>query len=78
MREARALAGMGEAFYWLAEYPAAMNTLNQAVSLSEAHGDQFALALALRFLGDIAINVEADVDKAEALLQRSLAAAEEL
>jgi len=78
VREARALAGMGEAFYWLAEYPAAMNTLNQAVSLSEAHGDQFALALALRFLGDIAINVEADVDKAEALLQRSLAAAEEL
>ena len=32
--------------------------------------DPFTLALALRFLGDIAINVEADLDKAEALLDR--------
>src|SRR5438094_772614 len=39
---------------------------------------QFALALALRFLGDIAINFEADVDKAERLLSRSLLAAEQL
>jgi tetratricopeptide (TPR) repeat protein len=40
--------------------------------------DPFARALALRFLGDLAINVEADLDKAEGLLDRSLAAAEEL
>jgi tetratricopeptide (TPR) repeat protein len=32
--------------------------------------------MALRFLGDIAINYEGDVDKAEKLLQRSLEAAE--
>jgi len=36
------------------------------------------LTHALRFLGDIAINVEADVNKAEALLDRSLSAAEKL
>jgi hypothetical protein len=41
-------------------------------------GDDFALALALRFLGDMAINYEADVDKAERLFARSLAAAERL
>ncbi len=40
--------------------------------------DAFTLALALRFLGDIAINVDADLERAEALLDRSLAAAEEL
>jgi class 3 adenylate cyclase/tetratricopeptide (TPR) repeat protein len=78
VREARALAGMGEARYWLGEYPAATQALNRAVALGEARDDPFALALALRFLGDIAINVEADVDKAEGLLDRSLAAAERL
>src|SRR5213078_3631999 len=78
VREARALAGMGEARYWLGEYPAASAALDRAVALGEACGDGFALALALRFLGDIAINVDADVDKAERLLERSLAAAEAL
>ena len=78
VREARALAGMGEAHYWLGEYPAATEVLDRAVSLGTRTGDPFALALALRFLGDIAINVEADLDKAEELLARSLAAAEEL
>ncbi len=43
-----------------------------------ADDDPFTLALALRFLGDIAINVEGDLDAAEELLDRSLAAAEEL
>ncbi|TMF12186.1 MAG: tetratricopeptide repeat protein [Chloroflexi bacterium] len=78
VREARVLAGMGEAHYWLAEYPPATLALNRAVELGEAHQDAFALALALRFLGDIAINFEADVDKAERLLSRSLLAAEQL
>ena len=78
MREARALAGIGEARYWLGEYPAASEALTRAVALGEAFGDPYTLATALRFLGDIAINVEADVDKAEQLLDRSLAAAEEL
>jgi class 3 adenylate cyclase/tetratricopeptide (TPR) repeat protein len=78
VREARALAGMGEAHYWLGEYPAATEVLNHAVALGEEHSDAFTLALALRFLGDIAINFEADVDKAEQLLDRSLGAAEQL
>ena len=77
-REARALAGIGEARYWLSEYPAATEVLERAVTLGNAVGDDFALALALRFLGDIAINVEGDVDKAERLLDRSLEAAEKL
>jgi class 3 adenylate cyclase/tetratricopeptide (TPR) repeat protein len=77
VREARALAGLGEARYWLGEYPAATEALNRAVVLGEANHDTFTLALALRFLGDIAINFEADVDKAEQLLDRSLIAAEE-
>jgi class 3 adenylate cyclase/tetratricopeptide (TPR) repeat protein len=78
VREARALAGTGEARYWLGEYPAASESLERAVDLGRAVGDAFALSLALRFLGDIAINVEADLDRAEKLLEESLAAAEEL
>ena len=78
VREARSFAGMGEAHYWLGEYAAAADALNRAVSLGTDSNDPFTLALALRFLGDIAINVEADLDKAEGLLDRSLAAAEEL
>jgi class 3 adenylate cyclase/tetratricopeptide (TPR) repeat protein len=77
-REARVLAGLGEARYWLGEYGSATEALTRAVVLAEAHDDLFALALALRFLGDIAINYEADVDKAEKLLDRSLQAAEQL
>ena len=78
IREARILAGKGESHYWLGEYPAATQTLARAVELGEAGQDAFALALALRFLGDIAINYEANVDKAEQLLDRSLQAAEQL
>ena len=78
VREARILAGLGESRYWLGEYRLASEALTRAVSLAEAHDDAFALALALRFLGDIAINFEADVDKAEKLLARSLEAAEKL
>jgi class 3 adenylate cyclase/tetratricopeptide (TPR) repeat protein len=78
VREARILAGMGESRYWLGEYAAASEALERAVALGSEHHDAWTLALALRFLGDIAINVEADVDKAEGLLDRSLAAAEEL
>jgi class 3 adenylate cyclase/tetratricopeptide (TPR) repeat protein len=78
VREARVLAGLGEAHYWLGEYPAATEALERSVALATRHDDAFALAHALRFLGDIAINVEADLDKAETLLDRSLSAAEKL
>jgi class 3 adenylate cyclase/tetratricopeptide (TPR) repeat protein len=76
-REARALAGMGEAHYWLGEFAVATERLERAADLAMDANDPFALSLALRFLGDIAINIEADLDKAEDLLARSLAAAEE-
>jgi len=78
VREARVLAGQGEAHYWLGEYPAATEALTAAVELGDRCDDPFALALALRFLGDIAINVEADLDRAESLFARSLEAAERL
>jgi class 3 adenylate cyclase/tetratricopeptide (TPR) repeat protein len=78
VREARALAGIGEARYWLGEYPAATEALDHAVELGTSTRDAYALALAMRFLGDIAINVEGDLDKAEGLLDGSLAAAREL
>jgi class 3 adenylate cyclase/tetratricopeptide (TPR) repeat protein len=78
IREGRVLAGMGEARYWLGEYPAATAALDQAVAIGERTGDHRTTATALAFLGDIAINADADVDKAEALLDRSLASAEAL
>ena len=78
VREARALAGIGEAHYWLAEYPAASRALERAVELGEKHGDPWTLALALRYQGDIAINVDRDLEVAEDLLADSLAAAAEL
>ncbi len=77
-REARVLAGLGEAHYWLGEYRLATDALSRSVELGERIDDAFSLALALRFLGDIAINFEADVDKAEKLLERSLQEAEKL
>ena len=78
VREARALAGMGEAYYWLGEYTAATEVLEEAVELGDRHDDDFTRALALRFLGDISINVAADLERAESLLDRSLEAAERL
>src|SRR4029077_2779773 len=72
------LAGMGESLYWLGGDSAAEDALEQAGAVAEGGGGAFALALALRFLGDIAINYEGDVDKADGLLQRSLSAAERL
>jgi class 3 adenylate cyclase/tetratricopeptide (TPR) repeat protein len=78
VREARALAGIGEAHYWLGEYQASRDRSEHAVALGTGVDDPFALALALRFLGDIALNVEADLVKAEDLLERSLDAAQRL
>ena len=70
LREARVLAGVGEAHYWLGEYPAAIGALDRAIVLGSELGDDWTLAHALRFRGDIAINVEADMPRAEELLER--------
>jgi class 3 adenylate cyclase/tetratricopeptide (TPR) repeat protein len=78
VREARVLAGMGEAFYWLGEYPGATDVLEQAVELATRLDDDVALSLALRFLGDISINVAADLDLAQRQLAQALEAAERL
>ncbi|HEX6400790.1 MAG TPA: tetratricopeptide repeat protein, partial [Actinomycetota bacterium] len=78
VREGRVLAGMGEAHYWLGEYPAASEALARAIELGEKFDDAWTLALALRYQGDIAINVDGDLDQAERLLADSLAAAGEL
>lgn len=77
-REARILAGMGEVRYWRGEYAAAAEVLNRAYELGSRTGDAHTLAHALRFLGDIALNFDGDLDKAEELFAKSLAAAEEL
>jgi len=78
VREARALAGIGEARYWLAEYALASEVLGRAEQLGLRTADDWTLAGALRFLGDIVLNVDADVDRAEAIHARSLEAAERL
>ena len=78
VREARALAGIGEARYWLGDYPAAREALTHAQAIGARFEDDWTSAHALRFLGDIAINVDADVDRAEKLLDEALAAAERL
>ena len=78
IREGRVLSGMGEARYWLGEYPEAQSALEQAVRIGEDHADQRTVATALRFLGDIAINVDADVDRAAELLEGSRVAAQAL
>jgi tetratricopeptide (TPR) repeat protein len=78
VREARALAGTGEARYWLAEYPLSIEALERAIALGTDLQDDWTLAMALRFRGDLAINVDADLEAAEALLARSVAAADRL
>jgi class 3 adenylate cyclase/tetratricopeptide (TPR) repeat protein len=78
VREARALAGIGEARYWLGDYPAARAALDRAIEIGRDVDDAFALAIALRFMGDIVINVDGDVDRAEPLLDESIAQAERL
>ena len=78
VREARALAGIGEARYWLGDYPAARAALDRAIELGKQVDDPFTLAIALRFLGDIVINVDGDVDRAEPLLDASIEQAERL
>ncbi len=78
VREARVQAGMGESRYWLSEYPAAIDVLDRAVELGRAKEDDWSIALALRFRGDIALNIEGDLERAEELFDQSLAAAETL
>jgi tetratricopeptide (TPR) repeat protein len=74
--EARILAGMGEARYWLGEYENAEALLSQA--LERADGDPWTRTLAGRFLADITLNIQGDIDRADEKFRRALEAAEEL
>jgi tetratricopeptide (TPR) repeat protein len=76
VREARLLAGIGEARYWLGEFDAATASLEKALSLGPE--DAWVRTRASRFLGDISLNYRGDVDAAEGFFQQALAAAREL
>ena len=76
VREARMLAGMGEARYWLGEFQQARGVLERALELGAE--DDWTRAMASRFLADILLNVDRDVDRAGALFESSLAAARSL
>jgi class 3 adenylate cyclase/tetratricopeptide (TPR) repeat protein len=75
-REARILAGIGEARYWLGEFEQAHSDLTKA--LETAGEDAWSRTHALRFMADITLNVRADVALATSLFEQALAAAAEL
>jgi class 3 adenylate cyclase/tetratricopeptide (TPR) repeat protein len=75
-REATILASLGESRYWLGEYEPAAAVLSRALEL--AGEDLWVQALACRFLGDIALNIRGEVDEAERMFDRALAAARSL
>jgi class 3 adenylate cyclase/tetratricopeptide (TPR) repeat protein len=67
------LAGIGEARYWLGEYEAAEQSLTAAL---ERGGDEpDVVTLAARFLGDIALNIHGQPERAERLFDEAEAAA---
>jgi class 3 adenylate cyclase/tetratricopeptide (TPR) repeat protein len=74
-REARILSGIGEARYWLGEFEPARDLLLRALDLGG--GSPWVRAQAARFLGDVALNVDGDVDRAADLFDQAEAAARE-
>ncbi len=75
-REARILAGLGEARYWLGEFEAAISPLER--SLEVCREDLEVLAGASRFLGDIELSIRGNVERGSELLEVALSAAREL
>ncbi|HEX2024960.1 MAG TPA: tetratricopeptide repeat protein [Actinomycetota bacterium] len=70
------LAGIGEARYWLGEYAAAEASLAAALDVADQAADPAdTRALAGRFLGDIALNIHGQPDRAERLFAEAEAAA---
>jgi class 3 adenylate cyclase/tetratricopeptide (TPR) repeat protein len=76
VREARMLASLGEARYWLGEFERAAPVLEQALRLGD--GDAAVRAQASRFLGDIELSIRGDGKRAADLLDDALTAAREL
>src|SRR5207302_9673969 len=56
--EARILAGLGEARYWLGEFEEAEQVLSRALEVGA--GDDWTETFGARFLADIALNIRAD------------------
>ncbi|MBI2236968.1 MAG: AAA family ATPase [Actinobacteria bacterium] len=76
VREARILAGLGEARYWLGEFDEAMAPLSRAL---EVGGEDIQVrADASRFLADITLSIKGDAERAGALFDDALTAAREL
>jgi tetratricopeptide (TPR) repeat protein len=75
-REARILCGIGEAQYWLGDFPDSRATLERALAIAPA--DTWTLCFAHRFIGDIALNIDGDVVDAEQHFDRALDAARAL
>jgi tetratricopeptide (TPR) repeat protein len=71
--QARMLANLGEARYWLAEFDAAVSPLRRALELGD--GDTAIRAHASRFLGDIELSVRGNVDLASEYFESALTAA---
>jgi class 3 adenylate cyclase/tetratricopeptide (TPR) repeat protein len=72
-REARILTFTGEARYWLGEHNMAVASLTKALDVGG--DDVWTRAHACRFLGDLALNYEADVDRASTFFDQALVAA---
>jgi class 3 adenylate cyclase/tetratricopeptide (TPR) repeat protein len=72
-REAEILSFLGEAKYWLGEFEDAKASLARALELGGSN--EWVLSHANRFLADIALNVDGDVDRAQALFELALEAA---
>jgi tetratricopeptide (TPR) repeat protein len=73
LREARILAGLGEARYWLGEFEAAVSPLTRAREIGGT--DAQIRADASRFLGDIELSIRGNPERAGELLDEALAAA---
>ena len=74
--EAQILSFMGEARYWLGEYDAARGVLKRALKIG---GESLWVRVhASRFLADIALNIDADVDRAIPLFDQALEAARQI
>lgn len=75
-REARILANLGEARYWLGEFDPAVGPLERALELLP--NDPGLRAQASRFLGDIELSIRGNRPRAAELFGEALAAAREL
>jgi class 3 adenylate cyclase/tetratricopeptide (TPR) repeat protein len=75
-REARMLSGLGETRYWQGDLRKAQEVLTRALAVGG--NDPWTRTHAGRFLGDVALNLDGDPDRATVHFDQALAAAREL